>query len=629
MLSKRILVLVFVLAFLTLLFGCLPAPPNQAPVITSTPVTTAKVGETYTYNVDATDPDVGDTLAYTLDIKPTNMSISSTTGLINWIPAVPGTFNVVVKVSDGDLDITQSFKITVIEEEEPSPTPTPTINHAPIITSSPIIKAVKGVAYLYDVDATDPDGDALTYSLTTKPSGMGINFANGVIDWIPTAEGAFAVEVKVSDGNKSDTQNFTITVKTVEITKIVVLPETMTLVTQQGSETIQSVTAHYDIKSDFEVPIPLGDCTYGSDPPVATVSNDGVITAGLIGTATITVSYAGMTDTVEVTVVLPVHNITQNLYYMLIQDAVDGANPNDIIEVAGGTYAPFVVDGKNDLTIKSNSTVIVQGTQPVTTAYGDRDCVVFIKDSDNIILDDLDIEGLGLGSINTKNYGIIYENSSGEINNCTVAPNTVGNMYSTAIGVWDNSNLTIDNCTIWNFGRIGVLVYNNCTANILNNTVIGTQYSGEGKVCYGIEVEANGSGASQATITGNNIYNCDNTFSPAPTWESSGIYINGWLELQPEADCMVIVEDNDIHDNYIGIIVIKSLLSYAHYNNIHDNRVFGVDCLPAHDATTAVFDATNNWWGSEFGATHDGFPLNGGDTVSDNVDYSNWSIVPN
>jgi len=36
------------------------------------------------------------------------------------------------------------------------------------------------VAYSYDVDASDVDGDALTYTLTTMPAGMTIDSANGV-----------------------------------------------------------------------------------------------------------------------------------------------------------------------------------------------------------------------------------------------------------------------------------------------------------------------------------------------------------------------------------------------------------------------------------------------------------------
>ncbi|MBA7548748.1 hypothetical protein ES705_41214 [subsurface metagenome] len=173
MLSKRILVLMFVVAFLFV--GCLPGitPPttpvieNQAPVITSDPVTVATVGVAYSYNVNATDPD-GDTLTYSLDLKPSGMTINSANGLIKWTPTAKGDHPVVVKVSDGSLSITQSFTIKV--------STLPPVNQAPVIYSTPVTTATVGVTYVYDVNATDPNGDTLTYSLITYyHSGMAIN----------------------------------------------------------------------------------------------------------------------------------------------------------------------------------------------------------------------------------------------------------------------------------------------------------------------------------------------------------------------------------------------------------------------------------------------------------------------
>ena len=89
---------------------------NDAPVITSAPVTTAIVGALYTYDVNAADPDLGDKLTYSLTTKPPDMTINSTTGLIQWKPAKVGDNKVVVKVADSystPAFDTQSFTITV------------------------------------------------------------------------------------------------------------------------------------------------------------------------------------------------------------------------------------------------------------------------------------------------------------------------------------------------------------------------------------------------------------------------------------------------------------------------------------------------------------------------------------
>jgi len=92
---------------------------NDAPVITSAPVITATAGALYTYDVNAADPDVEDTLSYSLTTKPADMTINSATGLIQWKPADARDRTdevVVVKVADSNsipaLD-TQSFTITV------------------------------------------------------------------------------------------------------------------------------------------------------------------------------------------------------------------------------------------------------------------------------------------------------------------------------------------------------------------------------------------------------------------------------------------------------------------------------------------------------------------------------------
>ncbi|MEO8409007.1 MAG: Ig-like domain-containing protein [Propionivibrio sp.] len=87
--------------------------------------------------------------------------------------------------------------------------------HPPAITSSPVNSANQDQAYSYQVTATDPDGDALTFTLDTAPSGMSIGSTTGLIAWTPNATqvGANAVAVRVTDATSlSVTQNFSISV---------------------------------------------------------------------------------------------------------------------------------------------------------------------------------------------------------------------------------------------------------------------------------------------------------------------------------------------------------------------------------------------------------------------------------
>jgi len=281
MLSKRILVLMFLLVFLPLV-GCVPsAPPveeNQAPTITSNPVLVAEVGEIYYYDVEATDPEL-DTLTYTLVEWPVGMIINPIGGLISWAPGSSqvGSHPVILGVSDGDLGDTQSFIVVVEAVIDPCVPPCPTP----------------------DPPVPDPEPE-------------------------------------------------------IGLTGITVLPETMSLIVG-NSETVESVFAIYDIKA-VSVPIPLSYCTFSVSPGgevFATVSEDGVVTAMGVGIVGVIVEYLGMTDDIMVTVG-PVPIIINGI---LSPNEWDGATEIPIASSMGTVrvlattdylYVVFVVEDSTD-----------------------------------------------------------------------------------------------------------------------------------------------------------------------------------------------------------------------------------------------------------------------------------------
>lgn len=225
-----------------------------------------------------------------------------------------------------------------------------------------------------------------------------------------------------------------------------------------------------------------------------------------------------------------------------IQDAIDGATSGDTISVESGTYNEALYIDKT-LTIKGLGTPIVKGSQSVTTNYGDRDAVIFVEGATDVLIEGLDIEGEDLGTINTKNYGVIYEESNGVLKDCIISPNTISDLFSIAVGAWDGSDLTVESCTIENFGRVGVFYYNDCSGGVYDSTIIGQVYSGEGDVNYGIEVEGYPA-ACEIEIIGNDIYNSDNTH-PDPDWSSAGIMIDGWMGVYGPS----YVESSTVRDN--------------------------------------------------------------------------------
>ena len=163
----------------------------------------------YNYDVNATDPN-GNTITCTSfqHFLP-DMTINPASGLISWIPDAAGTYDVTVEVTDGNGGTdTQDFVVTVED--------LPALNQGPTITSTPVVTAVEGQVYTYDVDATDPDAnDVLAYSLESPPGGMEINASTGLIQWTPAEPqvGGHVISVRVEDpAGLFDTQTFTLVV---------------------------------------------------------------------------------------------------------------------------------------------------------------------------------------------------------------------------------------------------------------------------------------------------------------------------------------------------------------------------------------------------------------------------------
>ncbi|MBQ9370568.1 MAG: fibro-slime domain-containing protein [Thermoguttaceae bacterium] len=178
---------------------------NSPPVITSVPSVATSVGMHYNYRVVAKDPE-GDAITYSLEEGPAGATFNPTTRQFDWDPTVNdiGEVRIVFVATDvyGKRGI-QSYILTVAP------------NQAPTITSVPPTSAVPNAPLAYDVQATDPEGDQLTYALLHAPDGMTID-DYGRLRWTPSM--AFMdVEVSVvvaaiDTYNNIGTQEFTLSV---------------------------------------------------------------------------------------------------------------------------------------------------------------------------------------------------------------------------------------------------------------------------------------------------------------------------------------------------------------------------------------------------------------------------------
>ncbi|MDP3880663.1 MAG: putative Ig domain-containing protein [bacterium] len=200
---------------------------NQAPEIESWPRENARVGELYTYNVNAYDRD-RDRISYFLDRAPSGMRIDRNDGYIEWTPSSEhaGTIQYVTVTAEDRYgnDDSQSFSINV---EGPrtavvtNPSPTPTVVEVPVVRTvvvqaqPTVLGTVSGINMqaleLYNVRTyIDESGNVFVSWETNKPSRGRVHYglasqatkgANFVYEYTSPDSGAVSTIHSVMLGN--------------------------------------------------------------------------------------------------------------------------------------------------------------------------------------------------------------------------------------------------------------------------------------------------------------------------------------------------------------------------------------------------------------------------------------------
>jgi hypothetical protein len=173
---------------------------GNAPAITSLPKTTARVGQLYSYDVQAFGEPAP---VYTLATAPSGMTIDAMGGQIRWTPAAgqEGLQDVTVVASNPSGSDMQSFQITVSGAAS-----------GPTVSSTPVTEAEAGKQYSYQVtvNGTPP----IAYALAEKPQGMIIEPGRGTVLWTPTRAQAGPHPVRITVTNSAGTgeQSYTLEV---------------------------------------------------------------------------------------------------------------------------------------------------------------------------------------------------------------------------------------------------------------------------------------------------------------------------------------------------------------------------------------------------------------------------------
>ncbi len=164
------------------------APPS----ITSSTTASGTVGTAFSYQITATNSPT----SYSATGLPAGLSVNTSSGLISGTPTSAGSSTVTLGATNagGTGHATLTLTIAVAP---------------PSITSAPTANGTVGVAFSYQITATN---SPTSYSATDLPAGLSVNTSSGLISGTPTAAGSSTVTLGAINSGGSGNSTLTLTV---------------------------------------------------------------------------------------------------------------------------------------------------------------------------------------------------------------------------------------------------------------------------------------------------------------------------------------------------------------------------------------------------------------------------------
>jgi choice-of-anchor A domain-containing protein/RHS repeat-associated protein len=409
---------------------------NAPPLIVSIPPTSALENSTYHYQAAATDPN-GDPLTFTLLDGPANATVNPSTGLITWDTTgyTDPSYLFILQVSDGEMSSAQGFEVVLTSDASET-------NTAPQISSQPIRAAKTGGAYSYQVVASDPENQTLTYSLSTTASGLSIDPDTGLVTWNPVgATGTASVTVTATDTfGLATSQTYALTVYSATPPTVQTLAPVNIVAGQQASFVIVGQS----------VAIPGGKLTYTLDssaPAGLTVGAAGHVTWQTTG-ANIG-SYA-----FSVLVTDPAGNQTAAPVTLTVTADAQGPSLSLIPGVSPvflGQSVPFFVNatdnvGVKSLTLSTNGTPLAidrEGTSEWTPDHAGTFSVVLTAEdaAGNVTSKVITIQVIDANDINAPSVSI---NSPGAVDSANPTANEVSQTTPIIVTISDTDSTSVN-----------------------------------------------------------------------------------------------------------------------------------------------------------------------------------------
>jgi parallel beta-helix repeat protein len=328
----------------------------------------------------------------------------------------------------------------------------------------------------------------------------------------------------------------------------------------------------------------------------------------------------------------------------------DITTPSNVVinaPVAGGTQ-----HGQNSVFMITSSDVSIQGfkIQGALRTGVAQNAGIYVDDPRLVANPGLSNITISNNELTNNGWGIFVHN----IKNSTISNNKIygslktgdaGSEYDAGTGIVvfgraeDSNhtyNLTIDNNQVYSNDTEGIRVDVSSSVgasdwiNDLAITISDSTVYDNGRTILGVDkyIGIKSSGMSKGvTVSGNEIYGHAMSSYPTTTNQSSGIWIspnNDWNilnnNIHDNTNGVVfvystavpgsgshVISGNTIYNNVRGVSIDKGTEAVANNNSIYSNDSTAFSETPfdpyaVYNSGAGVFDATNNWWGTEVNA---------------------------
>lgn len=217
-------------------------------------------GQTVSLPLSAFNPD-NLTLTFEAENLPDGLSIDEESGLISGTPTTEESVSVRTSVSGGTQSDSATFTWTITIPDGP-------INNDPLFTLIDDQATFEGVPVDLQIEASDPDGDPLTFAAEGLPDGLSIDPDTGRITGISSKVDVFFPILTATDDKDGETRiqfNWTIKAAPIEIEPIVTSP------TEVGATVAYRINVidEIDVEYKWNFSDASGSTSWSTDPSIS------------------------------------------------------------------------------------------------------------------------------------------------------------------------------------------------------------------------------------------------------------------------------------------------------------------------------------------------------------------------